>query len=68
MHSLSLNSTHSEIADNVQKAQKIIEQFGNGSDIIEMRPLLLLHTTLNYFCCHTPEVSTHYLSNCTDAH
>ena len=42
--------------DSVKKAQEIITTFEEDHDVIELRPLPFLHTTLNYFCCHTPEV------------
>ncbi len=40
----------------VREAQDVIRSYGEGQNIIELRPLLFLHTTLNYFCCHTAQV------------
>ena len=44
------------MVNSVRKAQETIEAFEENHDIIEIRSLLTLHTTLNYFCCHTTEV------------
>lgn len=45
-----------QMVERVREAQEVIQSYGEG--IIEIRPLLFLHTTLNYFCCHTVQVSS----------
>ena len=45
-----------QMVDSVRQAQHIIKQYEKDGDVIELRFLLTLHTTLNYFCCHTPKV------------
>lgn len=42
----------SKIVQSVDKSQHLMRQV-DDKDVIEYRPLVFLHTTLNYFCCHT---------------
>ena len=51
-----------QMYESVKAAQKVIKTYERNHDVIELRPLLLLHTTLNYFCCHTAEVNTDIIS------
>ncbi len=49
------------MVERVRESQQVIKSYGEGQSIIEIRPLLLLHTTLNYFCCHTAQVSPPFM-------
>lgn len=55
MYLLCRLGNNSEIVQSVNRSQIIMRSIDNN-DVIEYRPLPLLHTTLNYFCCHTVEV------------
>ena len=57
MYSLGLLPGGLDMVRSVREAQRIIKAYEEDHDIIEIRSLLTLHTTLNYFCCHTPEVT-----------
>ena len=52
---LLLLSDHLEFVVKIAEGEKIIESYGNSSNIISMEYLWGLHTSITYFCCYSPQ-------------